>query len=555
MIRPRHKTTLLALLVLSCVAGCRSTAQQKHDADREAYELVASRRAKLQIGEPSFTIEPDPQSLRQRLLRGEVPDPGTLTLVQCLQIAAENSRDYQSRKERLYLVALDLTLERWRFALQVGRRTPEFTSQVTGVGDEANESGDDRASANLGLTKLLGTGASIVGNIGLALVRSLSVSTDGWHPVGDLSLGITQPLMRGFGEDIVKEPLTQAERDLVYEVRSFERFRRTFAFETASRYWRLLETADEVKNQENDVANLEKLSARNAALAKSGRLSDIEVGQAQQNELRSRNQLIDARARLARQLDDFKFFLGLPIAVELAADHAELEALVAAADSEKLPEERTAIAFALSHRLDHDNVLDQFDDARRRVVVAEDSLRTGLDLAGSVNVPSALDKPLKYDFRNASWSATLTWDLPIDRLPERNVYRASLIGVQAAARSCQASEDTIRADLRDELRTTATSREGWQIQLRAVELAQRRIESTELKQAAGRADTRDLLEAQESLLAAQNAATSALIDYTLARLALWRDMELLRIDEQGLRVDEDSLLGTDDAAGAPPVEG
>lgn len=549
MFQLRRKPALLGTLVLLCAASCRSNAQHKADADKEVYELVATRRAQLALGEPNFTIEPDPDSLRQRLLRGEVPDPGPLTLVQCLQIASENSRDYQTRKERLYIVALDLTLERWRFALHPGAVA---SARVDGLGDEAQTAS---AGGSASLSKLLGTGTEIVTGIGLSLARALTFSDDGWHPVGDIGFSITQPLLRGFGSEIVEEPLTQAERDVVYEVRSFERFRRTFAFEVASRYWRLLETADEVKNQENNVANLEKLSARNEALAESGRLSDIEVGQAQQNELRSRNQLIEARARLATQLDDFKFFLGLPIEVELSADPAELAAIAAAAGTDELPQERDAIAIALSERLDHRNVLDQFDDVRRRVVLAEDQLEGLLQLDVLANVQSEEGKPLKYDFRDATWAAALTWRLPIDLLPERNAYRLALIGVQVAARNCQASEDSIRADLRDELRTTRTREESWEIQLRAVELAERRIESTELKQAAGRADTRDVLDAQEALLLAQNAATAALIDYTLARLALWRDMELLRIDEHGLRVDKELLPAGSGAAGPPQVEG
>jgi outer membrane protein TolC len=78
--------------------------------------------------------------------------------------------------------------------------------------------------------------------------------------------------------------------------------------------------------------------------------------------------------------------------------------------------------------------------------------------------------------------------------------------------------------------------EGFLIQKNSVQLAGRRIESTKLQLDAGRADTRDLLEAQESLLSAQNSATASLIDYTLARMGLYLDMELLRFDETGIRL-------------------
>ena len=52
---------------------------------------------------------------------------------------------------------------------------------------------------------------------------------DGWDAVSDFSVSWTQPLLRGSAREVVLEPLTQAERNLVYSVRNFERFRRTFA--------------------------------------------------------------------------------------------------------------------------------------------------------------------------------------------------------------------------------------------------------------------------------------------------------------------------------------
>ena len=45
---------------------------------------------------------------------------------------------------------------------------------------------------------------------------------------------------------------------------------------------------------------------------------------------------------------------------------------------------------------------------------------------------------------------------------------------------------------------------------------------------------RDILEAQDARVSAQNALTAAVIDYRLAELDLQRDMGLLQVDEQGL---------------------
>src|SRR5262249_44956124 len=151
--------------------------------------------------------------------------------------------------------------------------------------------------------------------------------------------------------------------------------------------------------------------------------------------------------------------------------------------------------------------------------------------------------PGRFDFQDATWSISAALDLPIDRLAERNAYRAATIAAEASRRAVQASEDSIRTALRDDLRETRSKMESWRIQQSAVELATRRIESTDLKLQAGRAVTRDLLEAQEALLEAKNAASAALVDYTLSRLALFRDLELLHVDEGGIHVDREALNG------------
>jgi outer membrane protein TolC len=148
-------------------------------------------------------------------------------------------------------------------------------------------------------------------------------------------------------------------------------------------------------------------------------------------------------------------------------------------------------------------------------------------------------------------------DLPLDRMEERNTFRAAIIAAEVSRRSVENSEDTIRSSLRDDLRQTKSTLESWRIQQSAVELAARRIESTDLKLQAGRALTRDLLDAQQSLLDAKNAASVALVAYTLSRLSLFRDLELLLVDENGIETDLETLSRHLGAAEPPssPVAG
>jgi len=71
------------------------------------------------------------------------------------------------------------------------------------------------------------------------------------------------------------------------------------------------------------------------------------------------------------------------------------------------------------------------------------------------------------------------------------------------------------------------------IQELSVRLAGARVESTRALQNAGRATARDVLESQEDFVNAQNAYTSSLINFSIARLELHSDTGMLRVENDG----------------------
>ena len=201
---------LLAALLL---AACHGAGYWREDADDQVYEILKEKRGELGIEEP-FSIEPPSQeTLRETLLASETPTL-TLNLNQSLAVAAENSRDWQTQREALYRSALALTLERWNFSVQEQGTILAF---IEGEGRNSQSGG---FLSNFGFLKLFGTGLLMVGNIGVDFVRDVGQG-DGFDAVTNLSLNVTQPLLRGFGKDIVMEPLTQAERDVVYAARAY----------------------------------------------------------------------------------------------------------------------------------------------------------------------------------------------------------------------------------------------------------------------------------------------------------------------------------------------
>jgi len=310
-------------------------------------------------------------------------------------------------------------------------------------------------------------------------------------------------------------------------------------------------------------------------LADAGRLPQIQVDQANQSELSARERWIRAGEAYKRRLDSFKSLLALPPDAEIELDRAEFEKLLAPtsqimediAGEEELQEGRetppadapielvepsndnagpleikpvVAIQLALDNRLDLRVTEGKVYDAQRAVVVAADALGAELTFFGSA-ATGARRTITKADLDNAQlrtdkgiYSALVTVDLPFERTEERNIYRNSFINLERAVRNVQILEDKIKLSVLNQLRDLLQERESLYIQAKSVFVAQRRVKSANLFLEAGRAQMRDILEAQEALLSAQNDLTAAVVDYRTAELQLQRDMGLLKVDENGL---------------------
>ena len=513
------------------VPGCRNLEEMRAAADQQVYALVAARRAQLGSSASPLVVEPPADAravrLRAQLTAGDAVELEPLDLVDCLELAAESNRAFQERRERLYLAALDLTFERYRYSW-----LPTAAGGAS-VGGDLVDADTLEADSTLGLTRLFSSGALVIGSIGLGLFESL-LSSDDEGLTSNFALSITQPILAGTGSRIVLEPLTQAERSLVYEVRSFERFRRTLAVDVATRFYRLIQARDSLSNEIANAESLVRVAERNEALGEAGRLREIQVDQARQDVFGANNRVIDARQDYQSQIDDFALFLGLPVGTPIELDADALIDLTEAGLEPAGFGEDVALELALQRRLDLANARGRIVDAERQVMIAADAIRSVLDLNAGISGTSNDGKPFSYGSEDVTWDVGFGFDLPADRFTERNVWRAATIALQAAKRASEELGDVIRVSVRDALRELASRRQAYQIQDDSVALSERRVESVRLFLEAGEAQTRDLLEAQDDLVAAQNARTRALIDYRIALLALWRDTELLAVSEQGL---------------------
>ena len=605
---------LFSLSLLSIISGC-SAKYHRTKADKTALSIIKKAQEDILGKSDDLSIERPSDILRRRLLTEQElaiygneslgtdalekikhwpeknypaavisPDnkivipsdrkPLSINFFQALKIAAENSSDYQSQKETLFRSALTLDLSRNDYSF-IGKANGDSTYSLN------KSSGTDvkgvENSGTVGLSKTIKYGAKFATNLTVDLVKLLTAPKDSAFGIAaDASISI--PLLRGSKSYIKAENLTQAERNVVYAVYDFERYKKTFTVNIASNYFSVLSQIDRMENSEQNYKNAISSARRTRRLADAGRITEIEVDQAVQRELTARNGWISSREQYKNRLDSFKQLIGLPTDSFIELDRSDLESLrayvskiVPVTDIENVSEasgeipaadaaielkepditnrgpmeldEAEAIMLGLENRLDLKVSEGKIYDAQRSVIIKADALGADLSLLGqgrageSRSLGSAGMEDGKLRPNLGVYSAVLSFDLPIERSAERKAYRESYISLEQAVRSFQKLEDDIKLSIRQNLRSMSEAREGLKIQKLAVSVAEKRVKSTTLFFEAGRAQLRDLLDANESLLTAKNSYTSAVIDYRVAELEFQRNTGLLEIDNNGLMVE------------------
>ncbi|MBT3192053.1 MAG: TolC family protein, partial [Verrucomicrobia bacterium] len=471
-----------------------------------------------------------------------------LSLLETLQIAARNSREYQESKEAVFHAALDLDLERDAFRSTFsGTLDSELSSDHSGA--ERVQGSENSLGGSV--SKTLKAGASLSGKIGIDVVKLLTGDRDSAYGISaDTSISI--PLLRGAGKHIQRESLTQAERNVVYAIHALEEFKRSLAVDVAEGFLGVMRAEDAAYNAQRNYETLDSSAKRASSMAEAGRLPEIQVDQTHQDQLRAYDRSVSAKKAVAQLMDSFKLSLGLPPDAKIALKRDAFTKLIQeAAERSKqtaaIPDESNMVVAALENRLDLKSAVGRVRDAQRAVVVAADALRAEVTLLGSAtaggsrSLQNADQDNVQLELSKGILSGLLSIDLPFERTAERNAFRSRLTDLERAVRNAQEKEDSIKLQIRNGLRNLAESREGIVTQLEAVRLAERRQRSTRLFLKAGRAEMRDLLEAEESLLSVRNALTAAIVNYRLAELRLQRDVGVLQVTDEGL-AQEASLM-------------
>lgn len=337
-------------------------------------------------GDTNYVENPEWKAYLPMNEKGQV----VLNLERAYQLALLHSPTLQQQRESLYSSALAVSIERFGFDSQL---FSGFNSFFTTQGRLRNGASSSTLSSSIGsngqglnINRLGITGANFaVGLANTILFNFAGANTQSATSLIDFS--VIQPLLRGAGRDRIMESLTQAERDLLANVRQLERFRRGFylqiaigrnpgtgvngnflgnpgtASQNAGGFFGLLEDQQRIRNQEFNVRQLEAVLEQFVEFFERERLDAVQLKLFETNVLNQQRALLDLKTNYQASLDQFKLLLGLPPDLDVIIDDSYLDRFELISDqvNDRLIEisklrEETGTAL---------NVVDAFFDSRQ----------------------------------------------------------------------------------------------------------------------------------------------------------------------------------------------
>ena len=314
-----------------------------------------------------------------------------LDLQGAVELALLESPRYQSQLEELYLSALDVTFERFRFDTQFfGGSSLFFAADGENRSDRGEPSSllevsPSNPTSRLRAERLTATGGTLVVGLANSLVWQFA-GPDDYSSNTILDFSLIQPLLRASGRGRVLERLTITERSLLANVRQMERFRRNFyqsvvtgegpgqgpsrrggffggsglegfsgvggggfgrvggggfgnnqffaggntggaGAQGAGGYLGLLQNAQVLRNQRSNVTALRDSVEQLQASYEAGRIDRFQVDLARQALYNAQSQLLTSETFYKNSLDNFKVNIGLPPELDVKVSDTMLEPL------------------------------------------------------------------------------------------------------------------------------------------------------------------------------------------------------------------------------------
>jgi outer membrane protein TolC len=510
----------------ACVlaAAQQSVLQRPESRPAEEPPLLAQQQPAQQ--QPAQPNAPSPAPAAP--VEAPVPDASgpVLTLEECVQRALARGFDLEIERQSLSIAQDDVPIARSSFLPVFSATTGK--SVIRTAADEnlgLPATLDATVDAGAGVSQRLLTGTQLnldVNNNHFNVDPAVAALNPAY--TSDVTLSVTQPLLKGFGTRLNAQVIRRAELGLNIAGNNYESRALDVIQGTENAYYLLTGARDQLQVFRASLQLAQALLSEAQSRRDAGMATGLDVLQAEVGVANARRSVLEAQRTVRASEDNLSALIGrFEFDTPLGATQADDEA----AATEAAPTIEHSYRLAIDRYPALRNARTNLEIAKLDVAFAHNDLLPSVDLDLALGF-NGNDSTRRGSFSGVTepdghtWQAGITITYPLGRVAEKARFRQSRYALsQAELREKQLEQDVL-VSVRNAVRDVETSRESVTIAAQAADLAQRQYQAETDRFRAGLSTSRRVLEAQTDLESARVANLQARLDLQTARAALRR---------------------------------
>lgn len=349
------------------------------------------------------------------------------------------------------------------------------------------------------------------------------VRTIGPNYASGLTLGATQPLLRGAGSKLGNLPLRVAQQQADIAELQKLRVANDLVAEALDAYWRWVRAMLDLQAGQESVERTKVLSRATIAQIEAGQLAELERDIVEQRIAAAEQTILTAEAAVIDAAEALRKTMGIDIGFDASvAPPTEIPR-----DPPAIPTLDQALQYARVTNPDIQLLEQEVLANELALVRSRDAVRPQLDALATVAQLGLSEDPLESLAQVGTLDFTalfigLQFAVPLDNDLARKQLESDEVAVQAAKLRLEQALREIELGVRQARRLLETQKARLALSEREIALAQKNLAAMQAKFEAGLASYLEVLQLEEDLSAAEARYNQARIDVVTSRIALQR---------------------------------
>jgi outer membrane protein len=400
---------------------------------------------------------------------------------------------------------------------------PKVVPNVLGSFGQSNVSNQ---TYRLDVNQRFITGTELRAGLGASTAQIPSLADPGAADIrfynSDMTMTLSQPLLKGFGPTVTRRPLSSAELRQADAARQQTLSEQQVTVEVAAAYYRVVAQQALVDVAGKSLERSRKLLEASRAKLEAGLVSQLDVYRAQQLVSQGEIQFSDAEAAVEDAFDQLRLVIGR---------EAETPIRVVTDIPNVIDQPRpldVAVAEALDKRPDLQSARAAAADADRTISVARNQLLPQVDLNLALTRRETADSLTdSFRFNRFQFATFFAVSMPVDRTPQLVDYQNALIDRDRRRREVETMRKRIAADVKRAVRDSDRMTRNLTVSEATVDIARKEVEVAQFRYERGLSNNLDVVTAESGLLNAESRRISIQADAAVVRLSLRATLGIL----------------------------